>query len=423
MQIAKNQEIMLGNVSVTEIAQIYGTPTYVYLENKIRCNYQRALAAFKRHYDDFKFYYAIKACNNLAVAHILRQEGAGIDAASVNEILLAKAIGLAGHDIMFSGNYISDEDIKEGLRHQVVFNLDDITSLDHLLAFGKPEILSFRVNPGYGQSDVGSFVTNAGPEAKFGLHPDQVMAAYKRAKEAGIKRFGAHMMPGSSIRDPAYFAYITELIMDILGKVHETLGIEFEFVDLGGGLGIPYKPGEIELDIDLTAQRIVEVYLQKCQQYRLKPARLVMEPARYFVGNAGYLVGRVHVIKTGYQPIVGTDIGMNVLGRPVLYNAYHHLYVNKKEGMEKTPLALCGQICENTDLWIKSRMLPRAIEVGDLVVVENVGAYGYSMSYSYNGRLKPAEVLVRDNSHHLIRKRETFDDIISGVQVPSDLKA
>ncbi len=168
----ENNEIYIGDVSVAEIAETYGTPTYVYNEEKIRENFRRANSAFSKYYSNFRFFYAIKACNNLAIANILKEEGAGIDAASVNEILAAKAIGLEGEDVMFSGNFLSDDDIKAGLESGVIFNLDDISLLPRVLKFGTPEFLSFRVNPGYGRSNVGEFVTNAGPDAKFGLHPD-----------------------------------------------------------------------------------------------------------------------------------------------------------------------------------------------------------------------------------------------------------
>ena len=176
MQII-NGQIYLEDVPVTELARQYGTPLYVYEENRIRANFRRALNAFRKYYSNFRFFYAIKANNNLAVANILRQEGAGIDAASVNEILLAKKLGLGGTDVMFSGNFLSDDDIKQGLESGVIFNLDDISIFPRVMKYGKPELISFRVNPGYGKSDVGAFVTNAGPDAKFGLHPDHVMAA------------------------------------------------------------------------------------------------------------------------------------------------------------------------------------------------------------------------------------------------------
>ena len=418
----QNGQIYLEDVPVTLIAQTYGTPTYVYEENRIRDNFRRALNAFKKYYPNFRFFYAIKANNNLAVANILRQEGAGIDAASINEILLAQKLGLGGDNVMFSGNFLSDDDIQQGLKSGVIFNLDDISILPRVLKSGKPEFLSFRLNPGYGACEVGDFVCNGGPNAKFGVHPDQIMDAYRMAKEAGIKRFGAHMMPGSCIRDPEYFKFITGLLMDNIGKVGKELGIDFEFIDLGGGLGIPYKHEDGPLDIDKAAQLVAEIFTEKLNEYGLKPPRLMMEPARYFVGDAGYVVGTVHSIKNSYKRIIGTDVSMNTLARPAMYGAYHHIYVNGREDEARKPVGLCGQVCENTDFWVKERMLPEGITLGDIIVVENAGAYGYAMSYQYNGRLKPAEVLVNGDKHWLIRQRETIDDLVRNVTVPDHLK-
>ena len=418
----RNDQFYFGGVSAVELAQTYGTPLYVYEEDRIRDNFRRALAAFRKYYEDFRFFYAIKANNNLAIANILRQEGAGIDAASVNEILLAKELGLGGEDVMFSGNFLSDDDIRQGLESGVIFNLDDPSLLPRVLKYGKPELLAFRVNPGYGECEVGSFVCNAGPDAKFGVHPDQVMDAYRAAKAAGIKRFGAHMMPGSSIRNPEYFGFITGLIMDIIGKVSRELDIDFEFIDLGGGLGIPYRHEDAVLDIDAAAAKVASVFKEKIAQYGMKPPRLMMEPARYFVGDAGYIIGTVHTIKDSYKRIIGTDIGMNVLARPALYGAYHHIYVNGRERDHRKPVGLCGQLCENTDFWVHDRPLSENTTLGDLVIVENAGAYGFGMSYQYNGRLRPAEVLVKDGRHWLIRERETFEDMVRHVHVPEHLK-
>ena len=415
--------IAIGEIPVADLAARFGTPTYVYDEQKIRKNYRRAFNAFAKHYPDFKMFYAVKSCNNPAIVNILRQEGAGVDAASVNEILLAKHVGLGGEDVMFSGNFLSDEDIRQGLESGVIFNLDDISILPRLLKFGKPELLSFRVNPGYGKSNVGEFVTNAGPNAKFGIHPDKVMDAYRMAKGAGIKRFGAHMMTGSCITDAEYFPFVTGLLMDIIGKTGKELKIDFEFIDLGGGLGIPYKPGEPALDLEKAAELTAKMFRDKVAEYGLKPPQLKMEPARYFVGNAGYILGRVHSIKESYKKIAGTDIGMNTLARPAMYGSYHHIYVDGKEQDPRAAIGLCGQLCENTDFWVKERELPATIAEGDLVVVENAGAYGFGMSYQYNGRLRPAEVLVNGDEATLIRTREDFDDMIRHTFVPSRLKS
>jgi len=414
--------IWIGGVSAQELAERYGTPLYVYDETRIRKNYGRVRDAFERRYRPFRLFYAIKACSNPAIARILRQEGAGIDAASVNEILLARRIGAEGEDVIFTGNYLSDEDLREGWKTGAIFNLDDASTLPRLLRIGTPPIISFRINPGYGRSNVGDYVTNAGPDAKFGVHPDQVEGAYRAARDAGIRRFGVHMMPGSCVTDAEYFPYVLELLMDIAGPVARKLGIEYEFIDLGGGLGIPYRPGEPALDLERTAESVVAQFRGKTKHYGLRPPTLKAELGRILVGDAGWIIGRVHSLKRGYRSIIGTDIGMNVLARPALYGAYHHVYVDGKEEATRAKWGLCGQICENTDFWIRERELPASIEVGDLVVVENAGAYGFVMSYPYNGRLRPAEVLVRDGDSWLIRERETFEDTIRGVRIPDHLR-
>ena len=416
------ENIAVGDIAVKDLAQEYGTPVYVYDEQKIRSNFRKVNEAFRKYYPDFKMFYAVKSCNNPAIVNILRQEGAGVDAASVNEIRLAKYVGLDGEDVMFSGNFLSDDDIKQGLESGVIFNLDDISILERLLKFGTPEMLSFRVNPGYGKSNVGEYVTNAGPNAKFGIHPDKVLTAYKMAKDAGVKRFGAHMMTGSCITDAEYFPFVTGLLMDIIGNVAKTLQIDFEFIDLGGGLGIPYRPGEEALDLEKAAELTAKMFSEKSAQYGMKPPQLKLEPARYFVGNAGYIIGRVHAVKESYKKILGTDVGMNTLARPAMYGSYHHIYVDGKEQEARKSVGLCGQLCENTDFWVKERDLPESMTEGDLIVVENAGAYGFGMSYQYNGRLRPAEVLINGSESTLIRARESFEDMIRHTSVPDYLK-
>lgn len=415
--------LTIADFAVRDLAETFGTPTYVYDEAKIRANFRRAKAAFCKYYPNFRFFYAVKACNNPAIATILKSEGAGMDCASVNEILLAKSIGVSGEDIMFSGNFLSDDDIIQGLESGAVFNLDDISILPRVLKFGVPERLCFRVNPGYGRSNIGDFVTNGGPNAKFGLHPDHTLEAYRQAKAAGVKHFGVHMMPGSCINDPQYFAFITGLLMDIIGKVSRELKIDFDFIDLGGGLGIPYEPGEKGLDIEEAARLTAETFRAKVEEYGMKPPQLEMEPARYFVGDAGYIIGKVHSIKNSYSRIIGTDIGMNTLARPAMYGSYHHIYVDGRENDPREKMGLCGQLCENTDFWVKNRDLPSTIQEGDLVVVENAGAYGYGMSYQYNGRLRPAEVLLGKNQSALIRPRETFEDMVRNTVIPDFLRS
>jgi len=205
-------------------------------------------------------------------------------------------------------------------------------------------------------------------------------------------------------------------------RVAVELNINFEFINLGGGLGIPYKDTEIPLDIDDTMQGISETVESFFKQHNIPKPKVLMEPARYFVGDAGYIVGKVHTIKNSYSKIIGTDVSMNVLARPAMYDAYHHIYVDQKESDPREKLGLCGQVCENTDFWCKERDLPSTIDIGDLIVVKDAGAYGYSMSYQYNGRLRPAEVLVQNGKATLIREREDFADIVHKMVLPSKLQ-
>lgn len=415
-------KIFIGKYSVSALCEKFGTPLYVYSAEKIRDNYIRALKTARKYYQDFDLFYAIKACNNPNIANILVKEGAGIDAASINEIKLAKLLGLGGEKIMFSGNYLSDEDLKEGIESGAIINLDDKSLLPRLLKFGVPNIISFRVNPGYGESNVGEWVTNAGPKAKFGLNPKHVYDAYSDAQKAGIQRFGVHMMPGSCLLNPEYFFKITKMLIKIIIPIFKELNIEVEFVDIGGGLGIPYKKSDSVLDLDKTMSGISDIIIKSFNENKMKLPSLYMEPARYFVGDAGVLLGKVHTIKRSYTNIIGTDISMNTLARPAMYDAYHHIYVDGKESHPREKFGVCGQICENTDYWCRERELPKTIEEGDVIVVADTGAYGFGMSYQYNGRLKAAEVLVSKNEAKLIRHRETFSDMLQNVVLTDEMK-
>lgn len=414
----KNSQIYFEDVSADVLAQKYGTPLYVYEANRIRENYRRLFKAFQSRWSKFKIYYAVKGNPNPSVVKILLEEGAACDCASQNEILLAMKLGLKGEEILFSGNNLNDDDLKTGLKSGALFNLDDLSLLPRLLKFGHPEVLSFRVNPGIGKSNVHEGIVLAGPDVKFGIPWEKAMSAYAKAKEAGIKRFGVHMMTGSCVTDHDYFAEISEKLLDCIGPIAQKLGIVFEFVDIGGGFGIPYQPGEKPLDIEKTAERVTKVFKKKTKDYGLGEPWLFVEPARYFVGDAGFVVGRVHCVKESYKKFIGTDVGMNILARPVLYGAYHGIHVETHNAQRTThdeTVTITGQACENSDAWGRDRKLPK-LEVGDLVVVENAGAYGFVMSYPYNGRLRPAEVLVDGKNEKLIRKRETFEDWLAPTQ-------
>lgn len=247
--------------------------------------------------------------------------------------------------------------------------------------------------------------------------------AYRQAKEAGIKRFGVHMMTGSCVTDPKYFGEVTQKLLDVVGPVFRKLDLKLEWIDIGGGFGIPYRPEETPLDLDKAAEQVVSVLKKKTKEYGLGEPTLMVEPGRYFVGDAGWLLGTVTARKESYATFVGTDIGMNTLARPLIYGAYHHIMVDRTNNEQRTTINevvnICGQCCENADVWAPNRKLPR-LEIGDTIVVENAGAYGYVMSFPYNGRLRPAEVLVDGKRHRLIRRRETLDDWLRLIPVQTE---
>ena len=416
MQI-KNNSIFFGEVSAGALAEKYDTPLYIYEANRIRENYRRLDQAFRSRWPKFQIYYAVKSNSNPSIIKLLMDEGAFCDCASANEILLAKKLGASGEQILFSGNYLRDEDLKLGFQSKCLINLDDGSLLPRLLELGVPKTLSFRINPGIGKSNVHESDVMAGKEAKFGISFEQAEAAYAKAKEVGVKSFGVHMMCGSCVTDPVYFETITQKLLDGIGPIASRSKIQFDWIDIGGGFGIPYEPKEKPLDISKTAQLVTDLLKKKVAEYKLGEPKLVVEPGRYLVGDAGFVLGRVHAIKEGYKKFVGTDVGMNILARPVLYGAYHGIFVDRTmdhgprtKDLEK--VTVCGQACENADAWAKDRELPK-LNIGDLIVVENAGAYGYVMSFPYNGRLRAAEVLVEGPTHKLIRRRETLEDWIS----------
>lgn len=426
LEVDRTGEVSIRGYRVSELAEKFGTPLYVYDEVGIRTQVFRLKNALDKFAGEGKYMlkYAVKGNPHPRIIKSIVSLGLGIDAACLDEARLGLDVGVHAKDIILSGNFLSSEELKKALELGVVINLDSVPELIKLLKHGLPEIISFRVNPGVGKSEVGHWVTNGGPDAKFGIWPDQIEYAFAIAKKVGIKRFGVHMMPGSCVRDAKYFGFITETLMDILGPVYNKLEIELEFVDVGGGLGIPYYPAGHEngkeLDINEAVQNIVEALLKKCGQFGLRVPKLCLEPARYFVGGQGYLIGRITNIKS-FNPkpgeervrIIGADSGsMNILVRPGMYGAYHHILIDgrEKNGCERIPTGFCGQICENTDWSVRKRDLPANIREGDVTITLCVGAYGYGMSYPYNGRNRAAQILINSKGYaEIITKAEAYE--------------
>lgn len=417
----KNGILYIEGANTLELAKEFDTPLYVYSEKRIRDNVKRVKAAFKKHYPNFRLYYAVKANNNLAILKIIKQEADGFDCAAPEEIHLAMEAGAKPTEILYSGVYHRNEELAYALKAGVNINLEGISQIKRLLKLGTPEFISFRVNPGISGGSIKGLVF-AGHDAKFGIIEKNVLEAYRIAKEAGIKRFGMHMMTGSNVKDPAYFEEASSKLLDIAGNVRKELGIQFDFIDIGGGLGISYKPSEHDLDVEAAAKKVAAVFDKKVKELDLGNPILMIEPGRYIVGDSSILLTKVHSIKDAYKRFIGVDAGMNILLRPMLYDAYHHIVVANKLNEKPTEkVSIVGPVCENTDQLAKDRMMP-ALEEGDLLAVLNAGAYGFSMSSQYNTRPRAAEVLVNNGKAEIIRERETIYDIYKNVIVPKRLK-
>ncbi|MBX3044712.1 MAG: diaminopimelate decarboxylase [Candidatus Kapabacteria bacterium] len=399
----------IGNFDIKELALDYGTPLYVYDKNIIQDNYNKLLSSFKKYYEKTKVHFSVKANSNINVLQVFNDIGCGADCSSPFELLLAKRTGFPDERILYTGNYESLSDFSYMTDYNIKVNLDDVTSFDRMIKMYKPEIISFRINPGIGKGGYEG-ITTGGTDAKFGVPYEKAYHAYQNAKDKGFTRFGIHMMTGSNNLEPYYFAQVVEKLMMIAAGIFEKLGTVPEYVDIGGGFGIPYEDDDQSLDIELTAKLVTEIFIEKCEKYGFGQPELLMEPGRYLIGNAGWLISKVTGIKHSYKHFVGVDAGMSTLIRPALYGAKHRTYVYGKD-IPEWNVNLCGQICENSDIFAKNIFLP-AVEEGDYVIIRDTGAYGFVMSSNYNNRPRPAEIMVSGSKVELIRRRETFDDMI-----------
>ncbi len=401
----------ISNYDIKKIADEFGTPVYVYDADQFKSNYNKLKSALNKYYPNNDIHFSVKANSNLKVLELFKNFGAGADCSSPNELRLAKMVNFSNHNTLYTGNYESYEDLNYVTQHDVKLNLDDLTSFKRLIKVKIPDRISFRINPGIGR---GGFegITTAGSDAKFGIPYEKAKDAYKLALDSGIKRFGIHMMTGSNNLEPYYFAEVVDKLMSIAGSIFPELGIVPEYFDIGGGQGVPYYDDEKELNVELMSELIAQVFKEKCEKFDFGEPQLILEPGRYLAANAGYLITKVTGIKEGYKKFVGLDAGMGTLVRPSMYGAYHRSYVYGKENEEKEKVNLCGQICENSDIFAKNQMLPK-VEEGDLLTFRDAGAYGFTMSSVYNNRTRPAEVLIQDGKATLIRRREKFEDMLN----------
>jgi diaminopimelate decarboxylase len=411
--------LTIGGADTLELADQYKTPLYVIDENRIRNNYKRLYGAFSTHYNNFKMFYACKANTNLAVMRILEQEGSGIDAVSPGEIYTSLLTGFDPSRILYTGNNVTDEELNFAVSSGVKINLDSISQLKRLSKIPEADgmEISFRVNPMVGAGHHDHCITG-GPLSKFGIMEEEAVEVYKMAKDLGFKPIGIHTHIGSGILDPEPFMLAVRTLMDIAGRVHEEAEIEFDFIDFGGGIGIPYTPEESKLNIKDFAEKITNLYKDKLQEYGLGKPTMCIEPGRYIVGDASVLLTKVNTIKKSYRNFAGVDAGFNTLLRPTMYGSYHHIVkANNPSAEPIKKIDIAGDVCESGDLFARDRPMPKVHE-GDVLAILNAGAYAFSMSSQYNSRPKAAEVLVSDGETNLIRERETFADVLAKQNVP-----
>jgi diaminopimelate decarboxylase len=391
------------------IVRRFPTPFHIYDERAIRANARSLVRAFSWA-PGFREFFAVKACPNPHVLKILKEEGFGADCSSLPELILAERVGLRGGQIMFTSNDTPASEYQKAAQLGAVINLDDISHIPFLERHaGLPELLCFRFNPGPLRE--GNAIIGKPEEAKYGFTKEQLLEGYRMIRDKGVKRFGLHTMIASNELNPQYFVDTARMLFALVGELSEALGIRFEFVNIGGGIGIPYRPEQEAVDLERVSRGIEQAYGEMVRSRGLHPLRLYMEMGRLITGPYGYLVTRVLHLKDTYRKYVGVDACMANLMRPAMYGAYHHITVMGKEQEAREVLYdVTGSLCENNDKFAIRRPLPK-IEVGDLLVLHDTGAHGYAMGFNYNGKLRSAELLLQpDGQVREIRRAETVED-------------
>lgn len=405
----KNKTLPFNKKQIVTIIKKYPTPFHIYDEAGIRKNAKKLLKTFSWA-SGFCEYFAVKANPNPYILKILKQEGFGCDCSSLPELILAEKVGIVGENIMFTSNETPAKEYAKARQLRAIINLDDITHIDFLEKnVGLPDLLCFRYNPG--PMRTGNVIIGKPEEAKYGLTKKQLFEAYRLAKKKGVKRFGLHTMVASNELNPNYFVETARMLFELVYEITKDARIRFDFVNLGGGIGIPYRPEQKAVDLEKVSSGIKRDYQKIIARNGLAPLRIVMEQGRMITGPYGYLVTTVLHKKDIYKKYVGVDACMANLMRPGMYGAYHHVTVLGREKLKATnTYDVVGSLCENNDKFAIDRRLPK-IEVGDTLVIHDTGAHGFSMGFNYNGKLRSAELLLKPNGKvELIRRAETIDD-------------
>lgn len=405
----------LNNEQLKALVKKYPTPFYLYDEKAIRENMREFTKAFSI-FPSFREFYAVKACPNPYILKILAAEGCGADCSSLPELMLSKMSGIEGKKVMFTSNETPAEEYQYAFKEGNIINLDDITHIEYLkkaLGGKLPETMCCRYNPGPAKHGCNSIIGKP-EEAKYGMTREQIFEAYKIMKAEGVKHFGLHTMVASNELNPDFFADTAKLVFELAAEIKEKDDVRIEFTDLGGGLGIPYRPGQKKVDYNEIAQKIRKLYDEIIVPAGLDPLEICWECGRPITGPYGWLVSTAIHEKHIYREYIALDSCMADLMRPGMYGAYHEVSVSGKENAPKNHVYdVVGSLCENCDKFAIQRPLPE-INIGDLVIIHDAGAHGRAMGFNYNGKLRAGEILMReDGSFVQIRRRETVDDLFA----------
>lgn len=411
---------------LVEWAQTHGSPLYVYDGDLMVAKFHKFKAAYEAVYPKIKVFYALKANTNMSVVGLLSKAGANAECISMGEMKLAMMVGRKGEDIIFTASSKSPTELAFAVENGVVVNLDSLGDLENLSAvtaqLKKKARISFRINPDV-DPKTHRHISTGHKFSKFGIlfENDEILEAYRRAaKDPHLEIWGIHSHIGSQITDTEPFERNVKLVTEAVRRLKKDLGIELKFINLGGGLGIPYKDGEKALEPEFVAGKVSALIKSELAELGYTP-ELWLEPGRYFVGDAGFLISRVNSVKhTPYKHFINVDTGFNHLVRPILYEAYHRVRVLNGNGKRET-FDIAGNICETGDILAHDRRLPTP-KPGDYLVFMDAGAYGFSMASEYNSFLLPAELLVRGDKAVVIRSRETWDDLLRNQVLLPDLK-
>ena len=405
-----NKVPFVSKDQLEDICQQYPTPFHLYDEKGIRQTARDLYKAFSWN-KGFKEYFAVKATPNPTILKILHEEGCGTDCSSLTELMMSEKCGITGEEIMFSSNDTPANEFKKAKELVAIINLDDITHIDFLeKEAGIPETICCRYNPG-GKFELGTDIMDNPGDAKYGMTPSQIKEAYVRLKELGAKKFGIHAFLASNTVSNEYYPELARILFKLVVEIKEETGIELSFINLSGGVGIPYTPDKEPNNIFVIGEGVHKAFDEILVPAGLGNIKIFTELGRFMLAPNGCLVTRVIHEKHIHKEYIGVDACAANLMRPAIYGAYHHITVMGKENEPCDHIYdVTGSLCENSDKFAIDRKLPK-IDIGDLLVIHDTGAHGFSMGYNYNGRLRSSEILLKeDGTTKMIRRAETPED-------------